>query len=108
ITRAGKPAEGVPAGMARPTGIPKDYEEHLRLMCDLVVLAFRADLTRVARFVLANDGSNRSYRFIGVSEGHHDLSRHGYDKKKQEKIRQINRFHISQLAYLLGKLKAAK
>ncbi len=108
ITRAGQPARGMPAGVVRPTGIPKDYEEHLRLMCDLIVLAFRSDLTRVATFVFANDGSNRSYRAIGVPEGHHDLSHHGGDKKKQEKLRQINHFHIRQLAYLLGKLKAVR
>jgi hypothetical protein len=108
LTRAGKPIEGLPTGATRPTGIPKDYEEHLRLMSDLLALAFQADLTRVATFVFANDGSNRSYRSIGVPEGHHDLSHHGHDHKKQEKIRQINRFHISQLAYLLGKLKAVR
>jgi hypothetical protein len=108
ITRAGQPVEGGPAGMARPTGIPKDYQEHLRLMADLVVLAFQSDLTRIATFVFANDGSNRSYRAIGVPEGHHDLSHHQRDPKKQEKLQTINRFHISQLAYLLGKLKAVK
>jgi hypothetical protein len=108
ITRAGKPGEAGPAGVRPPTGIPKDYEEHLRLMSDLIVLAFRSDLTRVVTFVFANDGSNRSYRFIGVPDGHHDLSHHRHDKAKQEKLRQINRFHIGQLAYLLGKLKAAK
>ena len=65
--------------LARPVGIPSDYREHLRLMADLLVLAFRADLTRIATFVFANDGSNRSYRAIGVPEGHHDLSHHGRD-----------------------------
>jgi hypothetical protein len=108
ITRAGQVTEVGSARIARPTGIPKEYQEHMRLMCDLLVLAFQTDLTRIATFVFANDGSNRSYRFIDVPEGHHDLSHHGNDKKKQEKIRTINRFHISQLAYLLGKLKAVK
>jgi Protein of unknown function (DUF1552) len=56
-------------------------------MADLLVLAFRADLTRVATFVLANDGSNRSYREIGAAEGRQDLSHHGGDREKQEKIR---------------------
>ncbi len=64
-------------------------------MCDLLVLAFQADVTRVCTFVLANEGSNKPYPFIGVSEGHHDLSHHGNDQKKKEKIRDINRFHIS-------------
>jgi hypothetical protein len=69
------------------------------------VLAFQSDLTRIATFVFANDGSNRSYRTALVSDGHHDLSHHGGDVAKQEKIRRINRFHIAQLAYILGKLK---
>ncbi len=75
---------------------------------DLLVLAFHGDLTRVATFVFANEGSNRSYRFIGVPEGHHELSHHTGKKEKQEKIRLINRFHVTQFAYFLGKLKSIK
>jgi len=97
-----------PAGAARPTGVPKDYREHLRLMADMLVLAFQADLTRVATFVFANDGSNRSYRDYGVSEGHHDMSHHGGKKEKKAKVQKINQFHIEQVAYLLGKLKSIK
>ncbi len=96
------------ASVARPVGIPSDYREHLRLMSDLLVLAFRADLTRVATFVFANDGSNRSYGAIGVPEGHHDLSHHGQDARKLEKVRAINRFHVEQYAYLVERLKAAR
>lgn len=99
------PASALPA---RPAGIPKEYTEHIRLMCDLLVLAFQADLTRIATFVFANDGSNRPYKFIDVSDGHHDLSHHKGDKDKHAKIRKINRFHVSQLAYLLEKMKAVK
>src|SRR5262245_16636828 len=77
-------------------------------MADLLVLAFQADLTRVATFMFGNAGSNRSYSFIGVPEGHHDLSHHGNDRQKQEKVRQINRFHATQFAYLLEKLKSVK
>jgi uncharacterized protein DUF1552 len=95
-------------GMTRPSGIPKDYAEHLKLLGDLMVLAFQADLTRVGTFVFANEGSNRSYAAIGVPEGHHDLSHHGGDEKKQEKIQKINTFHANQLAYILGKMKATK
>jgi hypothetical protein len=90
----------------RPVGIPADYREHLRLMSDLLVLALHADLTRIATFVFANDGSNRSYRFLGVPEGHHDVSHHGRDPAKQRKIQKINAFHVGQLAYLLGRLRA--
>jgi hypothetical protein len=101
-------AVSAPSGTSRPTGIPKDYREHLRLMADMLALAFQADLTRIATFVFANDGSNRSYRDYGVAEGHHDMSHHGGNKEKKAKIQKINQFHIEQLAYLLGKLKAVK
>ena len=96
------------AGITKPAGIPTDYKEHLHLMSDMLVLAFQADLTRIATFIFANDGSNRSYRFIGVPDGHHDLSHHGGNKEKLGKISQINRFHIEQFAYLLGRLKGVR
>ncbi len=108
IERAEKmPAVKLP-DVTRPTGVPAKFDEHLRLLCDLMVLAFQTDVTRVCTFVLCNEGSNRPYGFIGVPEGHHDLSHHGRDPKKQAKIRQINTFHITQFAYLLTKLKAIK
>ena len=91
-----------------PKGTPGNYEEHIRLMCDLIVLAFQADVTRVTTFVLANEGSNKPYPFIKVSEGHHDLSHHGGKAEKKEKIRTINIFHTQQLAYLLEKLDSVK
>lgn len=100
--------EGMPAGIRRPSGIPQKYDEHIRLMCDMLVLAFQTDLTRVATFMIANEGSNRSYREIDITDGHHDLSHHGGDPKKHAKIRDINRFHVRQLAYLLEKLKSIK
>jgi hypothetical protein len=106
IEKATKMPAVEPKGAAKPAGPPAGYEEHLRLMCDLLVLAFQADVTRVCTFVLANEGSNRPYAFIGVPEGHHDLSHHGNDPKKRAKIREINRFHVAQLAYLLRKLKS--
>jgi hypothetical protein len=106
ISRAAPAPQGKRERYPRPLGIPADYQEHLRLMSDLLALAFQSDLTRVATFVFANDGSNRSYRAIGVRDGHHDLSHHAGDEAKQEKIRRINQFHAAQLAYLLGKLKS--
>lgn len=89
-----------------PTGIPSDYGEHIRLMCDMTVLAFQTDSTRIVSLMFADAGSNRSYRLINVPEGHHDLSHHGGDPQKHAKIRQINRFHVQQLSYLLQKLKS--
>lgn len=95
-------------GVAAPERVPNDYQEHIRLMCDMLVLAFQTDSTRIATFMIANAGSNRSYRPIGVPDGHHDLSHHGGDSKKHAKIRRINRFHVSQLAYLLDRLDSVK
>jgi hypothetical protein len=102
------PEVKVPEGVAKPTGIPASYEEHIKLMGDLMVLAFQTDVTRIATFVIANEGSNKPYAFVGVPEGHHDLSHHGNDKVKKEKIAKINTFHVTQLAYVLGRLKAVK
>ena len=108
ITRNEQRVQEATPNFAKPAGIPKDHAEHIRLMADLMVLAFQADLTRVATFVIANEGSNRSYAFIDVPEGHHDLSHHGRNAEKQKKIREINRFHITQFAYLLEKLSAVR
>lgn len=88
-----------------PSSIPAAYDEHIRLMYDMIALAFQADVTRVITCVVANEGSNKPYPFIDVPEGHHDLSHHGNDAAKKEKIRKINLFHTRQLSYLLKKLK---
>ncbi len=92
----------------KPTGIPPDYGEHIRLMGDMMVLAFQADLTRICTFMFANDGSNRSFGFIGVPEGHHDMSHHGRDPVKLERKRRIDQFQLEQLAYVLRRLKETK
>jgi hypothetical protein len=93
---------------SKPTGIPKENEAHLRLMYDLMALAFQTDTTRIATFIVAHDGSNRPYPNLDVPEGHHDLSHHGNDEGKKQKIAKINRFHASQFAYFLEKLKSAR
>lgn len=95
-------------GMPAPSGTPKDRLAHMRIMIDMMVLAFQADLTRVITFPFANDGSNHAYTMIGVSEGHHETSHHGNDSKKHDKLKKINKFHIEQVAYMLEKLKSVK
>lgn len=91
-----------------PAGVPNERAAYIRLMSDLMVLAFQADVTRVATFIIAREGSNLPYKFIDVPDGHHDLSHHGNDAAKKEKILKIDRFHTEQLAYLLGRLKSAQ
>jgi hypothetical protein len=107
IERAQKFASALP-DKTKPTGIPQDYEQHIRLLYDVLALAFQTDSTRVSSFIMAHDGSNRPYRFIGVPEGHHDLSHHGGDAAKKEKIAKINQFHMRQFAYFLERLKSIK
>ncbi len=89
----------------RPAGVPKEFDEHVRLMMDMMVLAMATDSTRILTFMYTNAGSNRSYPGIGVRAGHHTLSHHGNDSEKQAQIAKINRHHASLLAYFLGKLK---
>lgn len=108
LNRVDQETDAQVALSAKPSGIPADPGEHIRLMSDMVILAMQADLTRISTFMYANDGSNRSYRNIGISEGHHEISHHGRDPVKQDKIRQINRFHITQLAYMLEKMKSIR
>ena len=75
-------------------------------MCDLLVLAFQTDVTRIATFMFGREGSEQNYRMVGITEGHHELTHHRNDPAKIAKVRTINTFHIQQFAYLLGKLKA--
>ncbi len=89
----------------RPLGVPDAYADHARLMFDLQLLAFQADVTRVITFQLARETSNRTYPEIGVPDPHHPLSHHGNDPKKVEKIGRINRFHVSLFAEFLKKLR---
>lgn len=93
---------------ARPEGIPERYEDHIRAMMDLLVLAFQTDSTRVATFLLAHDGSNRSFPELGVADAHHALSHHQKDPEKLRKIALIDRFYVRQFGYLIEKLRQVK
>lgn len=106
-TKTAKPMD-IDVEYAIPDGIPGDYQEHMRIMCDLMVLAFETDSTRIATMMFANAGDNKNYRKIGVPEGHHDLSHHGDNPEKLEKLSKINHFQIQQLSYLLQKMKSIR
>ena len=99
-------ASGIIESYDVPEAIPESYEEHVKLMLDMIALAFQTDSTRVATCMLANEGSNRSYRNLSITRGHHELSHHQGNADNLRQIREINRFHIRQFAYLLGKLKS--
>jgi hypothetical protein len=84
------------------------YADRLDLMYDLIVLALQADRTRVVSFMVANAGSNRSYRFLGVDEGHHSVSHHGTQADKVDAYRKVHRFHVERFARFLGRCAEAR
>ena len=92
--------------MERPTAVPEEFEDHVKLVMDLKVLAFQTDLTRVISLMMAREGSNRPYRSIGIADGHHNLTHHQNDAEKIAKITKINEVHVKMFAYLLERLKA--
>lgn len=100
-------ALGVPVdpGVEAPTDEPADYGEHIQLMMDMMVLAFQTDSTRISTFLLAHDGSNRSFKEVGVTDGHHNLSHHQGKEETLEKIQKIDQFYLAKLAYFLQRLK---
>ena len=90
----------------QPEGIPDTFEEHVRLMFDLQLLAHRTDLTRVITFMMGREVSSRTYPEIGVPDAHHPLSHHEYVKEKIDLMAKINTYHASLFAEYLGKLRA--
>jgi hypothetical protein len=94
---------------AKPEGVPKTHAEHVRLMFDMIALAFQTDTTRISTFMFGNEVSNTSFAFLdGVKGGHHDTSHHQKDPEKLRQYQLINRWHIEQYAYLLRKLRNMK
>jgi hypothetical protein len=91
-----------------PTEPPTAYSEHMRLMTDMLVLAFQTDSTRIATLMFAHDGSNRTFPEIGIGDGHHSISHHQDDAAKLEAIAKIDRFYAEQFAYLLQRLQACR
>jgi len=92
--------------MTRPDGAPDNFEDHARLMMDLQVIAFQTDMTRVITFMLGRAGSNRPYRSIGISDGHHTLSHHMNDPEKIEKVAKIDTHLVKTFAYYLDKMQS--
>jgi hypothetical protein len=90
---------------ARPAGVPFDYEEHIKLMYDLMALAYQADVTRVMTFMISREVSNRTYPQVGVTDGHHAISHHQNRAEKMEKNVKIQTYNLSQFGYFLDKLR---
>ena len=94
--------------MNLPDGVPSELKEHIRLMYDILVLAFQTDATRVSSFMLANAGSNRTYPEVDVRNGHHELSHHRNDQGKMDQIARVDQFMVEQFAYFLDRLKSVR
>ena len=111
-TQAGRRAAATAVECApavQPAGVPADFREHIDLLLDLLVLAFRTDSTRISTFMFANDVSGRNFSFLeGVRGGHHELSHHENKAEKYEQFSRINRWHVEQFAKLLRKLQAIR
>lgn len=103
-----EPASVALPSIDRPAGIPPTFEEHVKLMFDLVTVAFQADLTRIVTFMIGREGGNRTYRSIGVPDAHHGLSHHFNDPAKIERLQKIDQHHVEMLSYFLGKMQSAK
>ncbi len=96
----------LPENLARPAGIPESYEEHVRLMYDLLSLAFQADLTRVFTFMVGRELGGRPYPQIGVPDPHHGISHHRNDPEKLAKLTKINTHHVGLFTHFLERLQS--
>lgn len=99
-------AESPLPDLERPANVPAVWEDHVKLMFDLQVLAWRANVTRVTTFQLAREASTRTYPQIGVPEPHHPVSHHGNDPDLLAKLAKVNAHHVSLFVYLLEQLRA--
>ncbi len=93
---------------ASPAGIPFNFEQHINLMYDLLTLAYRANVTRVASFMVAREISNRTYPQIGVPDGHHATSHHQNKPEKIEKLVKIQTYHLTLFARFLKNLQETR
>jgi hypothetical protein len=89
-----------------PVGIPAAFEDHLKLMFDLQVLAYKSEITRISTLMLARENSNAVYPAAGVREGFHNASHHSNERKNMDQFAVINQYHVKMLAYFLERLRA--
>ncbi len=106
IQKAESQADQDLPAVQQPTGIPEVYEEHVKLLLDLLTIAFQTDLTRVFTFLLAREASSRAYPEIGVPDAHHPLSHHQDNPEKVARLAKLNTFHLKLFTYLVEKLQA--
>ena len=106
IQRAESQADQELPLVEQPAGIPTNYEEHVKLMLDLLTIAYQTDLTRVSTFLMAREASQRAYPEVGVPDAHHPLSHHAKNPEKGAKLAKVNTFHITLFTHLVERLRA--
>ncbi len=106
IQRAEEQSSQELPSLVRPVGIPATFEEHIKLMYDLQVLAYQTDKTRVISFLVAREQSTRAYPEIGIHDPHHPLTHHSGDQEKIAKVVEIQKYHARMFSYFLEKLRA--
>jgi hypothetical protein len=95
-------------GIEKPFGVPPEFPDYFRLMTDMMLVAFKADITRISTIMIGREGSTRAYPEIGVSDGHHPLTHHMGNMQMLDKVRQINALHLKLFAEFVQKLKATR
>jgi hypothetical protein len=106
VARAAKEGVVIDPGIEKPFGVPTEFPEYFRLMTDMMIVAFKADITRISTMIVGREGSVRSYPEIGVGDGHHPLTHHQGNLEMLAKVRQINELHARLFAEFLVKMKS--
>jgi hypothetical protein len=106
IQRAERQADAIPEIPDTPVGVPESFDEHVRLLFDLLTVAFQADLTRVFTFMLGRELSQRTYPHIGVTEPHHSISHHGNRPAAIEAHATVNTYHVKLFAQFIERLQS--
>src|SRR5499426_4564913 len=101
-------AAATPEGAVAPLGLPDNIDDHLTVTYDLMLLAFQADISRVFTFMVAHEGSGRSYAHIGIPEPHHPVSHHGDTPEGIAKYAKLTTYHVAKLAEFVGKLQETR
>src|SRR5688572_24715240 len=105
IARMESRAAATPEGAVAPLGLPDNIDDHLTVTYDLMLLAFQADISRVFTFMVAHEGSGRSYAHIGIPEPHHPVSHHADTPEGIAKYVKLTTYHVAKLAEFIGKLQ---
>jgi Protein of unknown function (DUF1552) len=106
VQRAEKDGVTIDPGMEKPFGVPQEFPDYFRLMTDMMLVAFKTDITRISTIMIGREGSTRAYPEIGVSDGHHPLTHHMGNMTMLDKVRQINSLHLELFTGFVQRLKA--